>query len=59
MRIKQIADLFKKNANWRTLLLTVFGIVYLILGALVFKSVENENEDVMKKQLFAQESAIK
>ena len=56
---KSVVSLFKKSANWRTFFLTLFGTVYLVLGAVVFKSVESENEVVMNNHLSAEQDEMK
>ena len=56
--ILKVVSLFQKSANWRTLLLTGFGIIYLVIGALIFKSVENAHEAEMKMQLLAQKEEL-
>ena len=49
----------RQNANYRMLVFVLLGLVYLILGACIFRAAELENEDRERTELMAMEDKLR
>ena len=54
-----IKTVLRTNANGKTAFLAVCGVIYLVIGALIFSAVERANEERMEKELSAQETEFR
>ena len=54
-----LRNLLKENPNWRTVFLVVCGVIYLLVGALLFTAVESKNEFLVKEKLDSEEKEFK